>query len=106
LLVSAIQNGVLEGMHYDRNNDRFILSFSTATTPTQLYSVEGKKRKKVTRHTNEKILGIPDGLLSPGEDASFMSYDGSRTSARLYLPAQDLGYQGPRPLVYYVHGGP
>ena len=101
-----IQNGVLEGMHYDRNSDRFILSFSTATTPTQLYSVEGKKRKKVTRHTNEKILGIPDGLLSPGEDASFMSYDGSRTSARLYLPAQDLGYQGPRPLVYYVHGGP
>ena len=29
-----------------------------------------------------------------------------RISARLYLPAQALGFQGPRPLVYYIHGGP
>ena len=27
-------------------------------------------------------------------------------SARLYLPSEELGYTGPRPLVYYVHGGP
>jgi dipeptidyl aminopeptidase/acylaminoacyl peptidase len=47
----------------------------------------------------------PD-LLSPGEDASFRSHDGLRVSARLYLPSADLGYEGPRPLVYYVHGGP
>jgi dipeptidyl aminopeptidase/acylaminoacyl peptidase len=24
----------------------------------------------------------------------------------LYLPAEALGYNGPRPLVYYIHGGP
>lgn len=101
-----IQNGVLEGVHYDDNSDRYILSFSTATTPTQLYSVEGINRQDITRHTNERILGIPDGLLSPGEDASFASYDGLRTSARLYLPAEELGYQGERPVVYYIHGGP
>jgi len=101
-----IQNGVLEGEHYDENSDRYILSYSTATTPTQLYSVEGKKRDKVLKHTNERTLGIPDGLLSPGEDASFTSYDGLCTSARLYLPAEELGYQGSRPIVYYVHGGP
>jgi dipeptidyl aminopeptidase/acylaminoacyl peptidase len=41
-----------------------------------------------------------------GEDASFESYDGRRVSARLYLPAPALGFAGPRPLVYYVHGGP
>ena len=27
-------------------------------------------------------------------------------SARLYLPSDELGYEGARPLVYYVHGGP
>jgi dipeptidyl aminopeptidase/acylaminoacyl peptidase len=27
-------------------------------------------------------------------------------SARLYLPAEPLGFEGPRPLVYYLHGGP
>ena len=45
-------------------------------------------------------------LLSAGEDASFESHDGLRVSARLYLPSPELGYEGPRPLVYYVHGGP
>jgi dipeptidyl aminopeptidase/acylaminoacyl peptidase len=52
------------------------------------------------------VLGIPQEWLSPGEDASFTSYDGLRTSARLYLPAPALGFAGPRPLVYYIHGGP
>jgi dipeptidyl aminopeptidase/acylaminoacyl peptidase len=58
------------------------------------------------RHTNERVLGIPTELLSPGEDASFVSYDGTRVSARLYLPAPALGFDGKRPLVYYIHGGP
>ena len=39
-------------------------------------------------------------------DASFESHDGLRVSARLYLPSPELGYDAPRPLVYYVHGGP
>jgi dipeptidyl aminopeptidase/acylaminoacyl peptidase len=52
------------------------------------------------------VLGIPEEHLSPGEDASFTSYDGLRVSARLYLPAAALGFEGPRPLVYYIHGGP
>ena len=44
--------------------------------------------------------------MSAGEDASFTSFDGTPVSARLYLPSQALGYTGPRPLVYYIHGGP
>src|SRR5439155_15546496 len=60
----------------------------------------------VVVHTRERILGIQHDWLSDGEDASFTSFDGLRVSARLYLPARSLGYDGPRPLVYYVHGGP
>jgi dipeptidyl aminopeptidase/acylaminoacyl peptidase len=45
-------------------------------------------------------------MLSPGENASFTSYDGLRVSARLYMPPESLGFEGPRPLVYYLHGGP
>ena len=44
--------------------------------------------------------------LSPGENASFTSYDGLRISARLYLPAESLGFEGLRPVVYYIHDGP
>jgi dipeptidyl aminopeptidase/acylaminoacyl peptidase len=82
-----------------------MISFSTATSPTQIYRIK-KKRKKIKRLTNERVLAIPDDLLSPGEDASYARFDGLRVSARLYLPAESLGFEGPRPVVYYVHGGP
>ncbi|MDQ3928529.1 MAG: prolyl oligopeptidase family serine peptidase [Chloroflexota bacterium] len=101
-----LSGGVLEAMHYDREGDRFVLSFSTATSPTQIYTVEGADRKTVRRHTHERILGTPDSQMSPGEDASFISHDGLRISARLYMPSEELGFEGPRPLVYYIHGGP
>ena len=101
-----LSNGVLERHYYDKSSDSYILSFSTARNPTQIYTVEGSQREKVIRHTNERVLGIPDEWLSEGEDASFISFDGRRVSARLYLPAEVLGFSGQRPLVYYVHGGP
>lgn len=101
-----LANGVYEALHYDTAGDTYALSFSTATSPTQIYTVTGSDRKERTRHTNERALGIEEALLSPGEDASFVSFDGTRVSARLYLPAAELGLEGPRPLVYYIHGGP
>jgi len=99
-------SGELEHMDYDAQEDVFTFSFSTATSPTQIYSIEGKKRNDLSLHTNERILGIPDEHLSKGEDASFISHDGLRVSARMYLPAKTLGYKGARPVVYYIHGGP
>lgn len=103
---APLDNGVLSQIRYDKAADVFALSFSTTTSPTQIYTVEGRKRNHLSLHTHEKILGIPEEVLSKGEDASFLSFDGLRISARLYLPAESLGSKGPRPLVYYIHGGP
>ena len=100
------EDGMLEHIDYDKLEDVFTISFSTATSPTQIYTIESRKRNDLSLHTNEKILGIPDAHLSKGEDASYISHDGLRVSARLYLPAKPLGFKGPRPLVYYIHGGP
>jgi pimeloyl-ACP methyl ester carboxylesterase len=101
-----LSGGKLGSISYDSKGDRFTLSFSTAISPTQIYTVEGKDRQIVVMHTEERILGIPESQLSKGEDASFVSFDGMSISARLYLPMDILGYRGPRPLVYYIHGGP
>jgi dipeptidyl aminopeptidase/acylaminoacyl peptidase len=96
-------SGVLAGEDYDSGARRYAFAFSTATSPTQLFTSDhGSLRQR----TNERVLGIPNEHLSKGEDASFTSHDGLRISARLYLPAQALGFKGPRPLIYYVHGGP
>jgi pimeloyl-ACP methyl ester carboxylesterase len=104
--VGQLSNGVLESVSYDHTGDRYIISFSKATSPTQIYTIEGKDRQQVVLHTAERIMGIPEEWLSPGEDASFISFDGTRVSARLYMPSPSLGFEDARPLVYYVHGGP
>ncbi len=101
-----LAGGVLESIRYSKAQDEYALSFSTAVSPTQLYTISGPNRDVRQQHTRERILGLPAAWLAPGEDYPFTSYDDLRISARLYLPAAELGYEGPRPLVYYIHGGP
>lgn len=101
-----MSSGVLESNTYDKDSDRYALSFSTAVSPTQIYTIEGADRSKVVCHTRERVLGVPEDQVSSGEDASFTSFDGLRISARLYLPAESLGFKAPYPIVYYIHGGP
>jgi pimeloyl-ACP methyl ester carboxylesterase len=98
-----LEGGVVHGLFHDPTSDRYVLSFCTAKRPTQIYLLDGDSPSARTR---ERPLGVDTEHLSAGEDASFVSHDGLRVSARLYLPSPRLGYDGPRPLVYYVHGGP
>jgi pimeloyl-ACP methyl ester carboxylesterase len=99
-----LSDGVLHGLDLDRSMGRFAAAFCTATMPTQLYVLDDETSP--ARRTRERALGLAPELLSSGEDASYESHDGVRVSSRLYLPSPELGFEGPRPLVYYVHGGP
>jgi dipeptidyl aminopeptidase/acylaminoacyl peptidase len=99
-----LAGGMVEHSHYDRATGRFTVAFSSATSPAQLVTID--PAGPPTAATRNRVLGIDQDLLSPGEDASYTSHDGLRVSARLYLPADRLGFTGPRPVVYYVHGGP
>lgn len=99
-----LSDGVLEAMDYDAATNSSALSFSSATSPSQLYVLDADDL--LQRQTNERILGIPSHLLARGEAYPYTSHDGLRISARLYLPAEELGYQGPRPVIFYIHGGP
>ncbi len=84
----------------------YVFSFTKANSPSQLYLLPAGEKGPAKQLSSEKVLGIPQEYLSPGEDISYSSFDGLRISARLYLPSSKLGYKGPRPLVEYVHGGP
>jgi pimeloyl-ACP methyl ester carboxylesterase len=97
-----LSDGMVHGLDLDDASHRLAASFCTATMPTQLYVLDGE----VAPRTRERALGLPPQLLATGEEASFESHDGLRVSARLYLPSPELGFEGPRPLVYYIHGGP
>jgi pimeloyl-ACP methyl ester carboxylesterase len=97
-----LAGGVLHGLDLDEASGRFAVAFCTATEPTQLYALDEAPAKL----TRERALALAPELLATGEDASYESHDGLRVSARLYLPSDRLGFEGPRPVVYYVHGGP
>lgn len=99
-----LADGVVQHSHYDRDTGRFAVAFSSATTPAQLVVIDPAGRPAAV--TRNRVLGLDRDLLSRGEDASYRSHDGLRVSARLYLPSERLGYSGPRPIVYYIHGGP
>jgi pimeloyl-ACP methyl ester carboxylesterase len=114
--LEPMSNGVLQGFEFELGDRRkktlaeYAFSFTKATTPSQLYlfnpDPSQKREKQLRVLSNERILGIDRKYLSEGEDASYTTFDGLRVSARLYLPSKDLGFEGPRPLVHYVHGGP
>ena len=99
-----LSDGVLESLDYDEITGRYTLSFSKATSPSQLYVLE--PNGTLARVTNERLLGIAPSVLALGEDYPYTSHDGLRISARLYLPAAELGFDGPRPVIFYIHGGP
>ncbi|MHB8566121.1 MAG: alpha/beta hydrolase family protein [Nitrososphaerales archaeon] len=107
-----VSNGVVLGFEPSIQNGKvkknsFVFSFTTATNPSQLYIFDSSGKKgKYTLLSAERVLGIPDKLLSSGEDRSYTSFDDMHISARLYLPSKNLGLKPPFPLVLYVHGGP
>jgi len=106
-----LSGGVVLGLEWQVTNHNplqveYAFAFTKANSPSQLYLIPSGGKSTATRLSSEKVLGIPDEYLSPGEDASYASFDGLEVSARLYLPSPKLGYKGPRPLVEYVHGGP
>lgn len=106
---TSLSNGRTLGLEWDVTSESplsvdYVYSFTTANNPSQIFLLHAGEMPEMI--SSERVLGIPDGYLSPGEDVSYTSFDGLRISARLYLPSPKLGFKGPRPLVEYVHGGP
>jgi len=105
-----LSQGVVLGIFFELEDKEdpttadYVLAFTKANIPSQIYLLPHDK--KLIKLSEEHVLGIDQKFLSEGEDASYTSFDGVRVSARLYMPSEQLGFKGPRPLVLYVHGGP
>ncbi len=96
----------MHGSHYDEESGGFALSFCTATDPTQLYVLEAAADTRPARKTRERVLGHRPGAPLSRRGCVLRL---ARRPTRLRPVVSsfgELGYDGPRPLVYYVHGGP
>jgi len=87
--------------------DRFVLSFSATAPPAPPRSIPSEAKDRQTDgHAHQRAHPRPPPKISSRRarmppSSHLMAL---RVSARLYLPAVSLGFQGPRPLVYYIHG--
>ena len=84
-----LSHGMLERLYYEAASGNYAAAFSTAASPTQLYTIEGPD-KQITQHTRERVLGIAQNLLAPGEDASYISHDGLRVRPGCIYPRWSL----------------
>ena len=80
-------NGVAEAITYDRHRRSLCnrVLYSHITYPDIHHRRAGQAHPGTA--TRERILGIQHGRRAPGEDASYTSFDGTRISARLYMPS-------------------
>ena len=101
-----LANGVLESATYDPAGDRFALSFHGNVAHPAIYTIEGSRRDNLGAPYRRAPSGhpCPSALGRRG-----LLLHQLRRAARLrprHQPGAELGYEGPRPLIYYIHGGP
>ena len=106
LALPELPGGVLNAMAFSSDSMRLALSVTTATSPTDAWSVSIKERR-VDRWTKSETGGLhPDSFVTP-ELVEFETFDdvaGKRRKipAFLFRPPTP----GPHPVLISIHGGP
>ena len=99
----ALPAGVIGGLEFAPWGE-IGLTFTSARTPSDAYSVDAKTLA-VTRWTRSETGGLdPERNVEP-ETLEVKSFDGLAMSGFLYRP-DPRRFPGPRPLIVNIHGGP
>ncbi|MCU0706961.1 MAG: alpha/beta fold hydrolase [Pirellula sp.] len=81
----------------------FALTVASARSSSDAYSVEADSLK-VVRWTESELGGLSSDSLSIPELIEWKTFDGRTISGFLYLPPRK--FEGPRPVIVNIHGGP
>ncbi|MCY4013831.1 MAG: S9 family peptidase [Gammaproteobacteria bacterium] len=96
-----IPAGIVSGLRFDPHADRVGFTVSSATTPSDVFSVDFASRQ-LTRWTMSEIGGLRREQLAQPSLIAYESFDGRPIPAFVYKPAQG----GPHPVIVNIHGGP
>jgi dipeptidyl aminopeptidase/acylaminoacyl peptidase len=96
--------GVMWGIRFSPAEDRILFTFSSPTTPTDVYAwdIEGET---VERVTEAELAGIPPSSFVGAELVYYPSFDGTMVPAYLYLPP-GAPADNSTAVVVHAHGGP
>jgi dipeptidyl aminopeptidase/acylaminoacyl peptidase len=96
--------GVMSGVRWHKNNRDLAFTFSSAKSPSDVYSLD-VKTGKVERWTESETGGLnPENFVEP-KLVRFKSFDGLEISGFLYRP-DSKKFPGRRPVLVNIHGGP
>jgi dipeptidyl aminopeptidase/acylaminoacyl peptidase len=95
--------GVIGGLRWHNNNRDLGFTFASARSPSDVYSID-VEAGTLTRWTYSETGGLNAGEFSEPELIRWKSFDGLTISGFLYMPPQR--FQGPRPVIINIHGGP
>ena len=93
--------GIVSGLRFDPHADRLGFTVSSATTPSDVFSVDFGSRQ-LTRWTMSEIGGLRRDKLAQPTLIIYESFDGRSIPAFVYKPR----HAGPRPVIVNIHGGP
>ena len=103
LPVPPLPQGVISGLEWNRQGSELAFSFSSATEPTGVFSLD-LRHGRMVRWTSPETGGAdPAGFVEP-ELVRWASFDGRSISGYLYRPP--ARFKQPRPVMVEIHGGP
>ncbi|MDQ2869580.1 MAG: S9 family peptidase [Acidobacteriota bacterium] len=103
LRVPGLPLGTVGGVEWHENGHDLGFSFSSARSPSDVYSFD-VAAGKLDRWTESETGGLnPEGFGEP-ELVRWKSFDGKSISGYLYKPG--ARFSGKRPVVVNIHGGP
>lgn len=93
--------GIVSGLRFHPDSSRLGFTLRSATTPSDVFSIDFRTRV-LTRWTRSELGGIdPDRLTEP-QLVRYPTFDGRSIPAFVYRPRGT----GPHPVIVSIHGGP
>jgi dipeptidyl aminopeptidase/acylaminoacyl peptidase/predicted methyltransferase len=96
--------GTIGGMQWHRNSTDLAFNVTSATSPSEVYSVNIKSNA-VTRWTTHEKMEVDAASFVEPELVRWKSFDGRMISGFLYRAPQTK-FAGKRPVLVSIHGGP
>ena len=101
IALPPLPRGIVSGLRFHPDGNRLGFTFRSATTPSDVFSVDFRTRK-LTRWTRSELGGMDAGRLVEPELVRYPTFDGRSIPAFVYRPEG----AGPHPVIVSIHGGP
>ena len=101
----ALPTGLVFGLRFHPDGSRLGFTLSTATTPSDAFSIDFASRE-LTRWTHSELGDLHGEELAAPSLIHYPTFDGRNIPAFVYLPNASAHGPGPYPVVVNIHGGP